>query len=117
MADCFLIRRALGGALTRLEPIADRGFRKTSLGKMIGQRLRLGGHAIRKPLFERSRNLTMQLLTTAPHQTSISSVLHERVLELISGIRWHTALEGQLRGDKLPERSRQVLLGKRGDGC
>ena len=82
----------------------------------MGHRLRLGGHDIKKPLFERSGNRAMQLVAPAANQACVGGVLHKRVLELIRGIGRDTPLVDQLRIDELRERGVQGLLRKRGRG-
>ena len=84
--------RAAQGQLSGALPIESGALPKPSLSKVMGHRLRLGGHDIRKPLFERSGNGAMQLVAPAANQTCVRGVLHKRVLELIRGIgrtpRW-----------------------------
>jgi len=74
------------------------------------QNLRLSSSDVAEMLFQSTSNLTMQLLSAAPNQTSISNVLHERMLKLIRCVGRRSTLEDQLRIDKFRERRLQILF-------
>ena len=58
----------------------------------------------------------MQLLATAPHKACIGSLLHERVLEQIRGIRRRSTLKNQLDTNELRECGLKIPFRESGHG-
>ena len=58
----------------------------------------------------------MQLLATAPYKTCVGSLLHERVLEQIRGIRRCSSLKNQLSAHELREPDLKVPFRECGYG-
>src|SRR5712691_5232402 len=90
--DSLAIGRSCVCKPTGLRPVADRFAGKPCLGEMMSQHLGLGGHDIRKLLFEYSGNTAMELPPPALEHRDIGGVLYQRVLELIRGIGRNTLL-------------------------
>ena len=102
--------------LTCPAPIIDRGLDEAGLGEVISHNLRLGCHNIGITLFESACNVAMQLLATTPHKTCVGSLLHERMLEQVRGIRRCSTLKNQLGTNELRECGLKIPFRESGYG-
>src|SRR3989442_1427138 len=101
--------RSLAGALPQL----DAALSVAGFGIVTRQRLWLACGQIGEPSLESTGNPAMQLLTAAANKACISSILHQRMLELVQRIRRDAALKDQLGMDEPRERVPQLFFGQR----
>ena len=87
-------------------PIRRRLVGNARLDVVMRQRSRRSRHDVGKAVFEHAGDLGMQELAPAAQQAVVGRVLHERVLEPVSGVGRRAALEDQLGGDELRKRRR-----------
>ena len=97
VADGFQIGRALAGALPRPLPVGDGLRTQACLSVVLRQQLGLRLGRLWKLLNQHLCNALVILLTGAPQQGLIRSVLDERMLERVGDLRRHAPLIHQLR--------------------
>ena len=73
--------------------VRDRLLDATGLRTMVSQQLGLCFGGAAKPFLEHPHNPAVQLLALALEQGAVGCILHERVLEQVSGVRRRTALK------------------------
>ena len=76
----------------------------------MGQQFRLALDKIGEMLFQRRRNARVQLLPPPTQQGGIGSILHQRMLEEVGGVRSGTAAKQQFRIAELLQGGLQVPL-------
>jgi len=77
---------------------------------MLCHKLGVSRYDLWKPAFRCSGNAAMQLLPSAPQQSAVGGVLHQRVFERVFRIRRRSAPEDQLGARELVEGFVQLLL-------
>ena len=96
MHGCFRHRRSGGGPPPGFAPVVGGFFNEPSLSVMLRQELGLVLHDLGGMGLECFGNLRMQLLPSAPQQTTVNGILHQSVLETVDRLGRRAALEDQL---------------------
>src|SRR5438067_8781812 len=95
MGNRFDVGQLSRGMLPRLQPLVDRAFSVASGRQVMGEQLRLALDEIGEMLSQRRRDAGVQFLPAPAQQGRVGSVLDQRVLEQIGGVRSGTAAEQQ----------------------
>src|SRR5215472_9169821 len=103
---CRPLIRALAGAM----PEQDRLRQLSGFREMVRQEFRLGGHDIRRPLFQNLGNAAMKLPAAALKERLIGSIADERMLEAVSRFRKASTANNQCSADQPIERPLQLRL-------
>jgi hypothetical protein len=93
MQDRFEIRRAGGGTLARLPPIADGRFDLASFRKVMRQQFRLRCGRLWEALLQDVSDATVKLLAPALEQGRIGYILDQGVLEAVGRLGRRAAAE------------------------
>ena len=99
--DCLDEGGALQCQATRLAPPLDGRAAQSSLSEVMRHHLGLGLGPFRNLITNGFGDLPVKLLTRRLWQTGVDNVPHQRVLERVDRIGWHTALKQQPRGGQL----------------
>ena len=110
MPDGFWKRRPLDGALTGSAQKANRLLREAGVLQVVRHQLGLRFEDLGKLRLERVGDVAVKLLTFASQKTAIRCVLHEGVLEYVSGIRRLAAAVDEIGGRQLRERGIRASL-------
>src|SRR5215831_3424256 len=95
MADRFEMRQARRGMLAGLQPSIDGMLGITGGGQMMGQEFGLTLDEIGEMLLENGCHSGVQFLSPDTQQRAVGSVLHQRVLEQVEGLRRNPPTEQQ----------------------
>src|ERR1700730_7391738 len=93
MGNRFDVSQSLRGMLPRPKPLINRALRIAGGRQMMGEQFWLALDEIGEMLFEPRRDARVQFLPSPAQQGRIGSVLHQRVLEQVGGVRSGTAAE------------------------
>ena len=93
MGDRFELSQSRCGVLPCLQPLLDRAFGVAGSRQVMGEQFWLALDKIGEMFLQRRRGARVQFLPSPAQQGRVGSVLHQRVLEQIGGVRSGAAAE------------------------
>lgn len=115
--DGFEIGRAFNRALAGALPVRDSLIGKAALARVVSEQFWLRFDDVGESPLQGRSDGTVQLLSSVPKQTGISSVAHQRVLEHIFCVRRRAALKNQAGAGQPRERVGELWGGTVADRC
>jgi hypothetical protein len=88
----------------------DRWCGQPGLGVMVGQKLGLRLHRLRKMLLDRGRDAGVQALSLRAYEGRVGGVLHERMFEAVARLGRCPAPEYQARANEVVQSLLQVTF-------
>jgi hypothetical protein len=116
MGNRFEVSQSRCGVPPCLEPLLDRAFGVASRRQVMGEQLRLALDEIGEMLFQCRPDARAQFLPSPAQQGRVGSVLHQRVLKQVGGVRNRAAAKQEPSSAELIQCGLQILLGTQRHG-